>query len=115
MAAERTKQLLIRVGDSERERWRALADAEQLTLSDLIRSRLSSEVVGRSPRRRAGAVDADLIRQIAKIGNNLNQIARWVNTYKNQADTLTVLVRLSAFEREISRLLDAAAGGRDAH
>ncbi|MEW9898780.1 hypothetical protein ABWL39_09120 [Chitinivorax sp. PXF-14] len=45
----------------------------------------------------------------------MNQIARWVNTYKNQADTLTVLVRLNAFEREMSRLLEARESAADAH
>ncbi|MEW9898779.1 hypothetical protein ABWL39_09115 [Chitinivorax sp. PXF-14] len=54
MIEERTKQLIIRVSYTEREKWRALAESEQLTLSDLIRRRLSSEIAGSPPRRRSG-------------------------------------------------------------
>ena len=35
--------------------------------------------------------------QIARIGNNLNQIARWCNAHKSGADALAVVAHLSTF------------------
>ncbi len=45
-------------------------------------------------------------RQIAKIGNNLNQIARWVNRYKTTADTVEVVTHLVAIEQALLALSD---------
>ncbi|NOG58868.1 MAG: plasmid mobilization relaxosome protein MobC [Proteobacteria bacterium] len=45
--------------------------------------------------------------QVARIGNNLNQIGRWANTYKNTASTIEVVSQLIAIERELKRLIDA--------
>jgi hypothetical protein len=40
---------------------------------------------------------------LARIGSNLNQLARWVNTYKRRAEALEVLMALTAFERELRK------------
>ncbi len=43
-------------------------------------------------------------RQVARIGNNLNQIARWANTQATPIDAIEIIVHLIAIEREITRL-----------
>ncbi len=40
----------------------------------------------------------------ARIGNNLNQIARWANTYKWGAEAVSVVAHLSAIERALEPL-----------
>jgi len=40
-----------------------------------------------------------LLRELAKVGNNLNQIARWANTYKSDADALEVTQALLSIQR----------------
>lgn len=35
-------------------------------------------------------------RQLARIGNNLNQIAKWANTYKSTAEAVEVIQALRA-------------------
>lgn len=98
----------VKVSESERAAWRQAAAAGGITLSDMIRDYMSTALVGRSPRVRrlaAPPVDPRLLTGVAKIGNNLNQLARWANTYQRAADAATVLVALASIERELAQLL----------
>lgn len=48
-------------------------------------------------------VDPALLRQLASIGNNLNQIARRVNTAEwGPADRVSIIAALGAIERELA-------------
>jgi hypothetical protein len=49
-------------------------------------------------------IEKEKIRQLARIGNNLNQIARWANTYKSAADSSEVVSHLVAIELALSSL-----------
>ncbi len=50
-------------------------------------------------------VDPELLRQLAGIGNNLNQIARRVNTAEwGAADRVQVIAALAGIERELATL-----------
>lgn len=104
---------------------RADADATGCTLSDAVRSRISSSAVqplGKPrPARRAppppGATqvlrDPALIRQIAAIGGNLNQLARAVNSALVAGTPLqaaAVLARLCVIERELNALVPRTSG-----
>jgi hypothetical protein len=40
-----------------------------------------------------------------RINANLNMIAKWVNTYKSQADAVQVMVYLADVRRELGRVL----------
>ena len=84
------------------------------TQSDIIRSRIENEAVkplGKPrPRKRpvkAGIIKADpeLIRGIALLGNNLNQIARWCNTYKKETEAVEVLFLLLSIQGEMKKLI----------
>ena len=50
-------------------------------------------------------------REVARIGSNLNQIARWVNTHKTAAEAAEIVAHLVAIERELGAL--AVRGDRD--
>lgn len=108
MAVRRDVFVRLKVAARERAAWKHAADAAGVTLSDLIRERMATPLVGRAPRvRRLAAPSADpcLLIGVAKLGNNLNQLARWVNTHKGAADAAAVLVTLSAIERDLAQLL----------
>ncbi len=50
-------------------------------------------------------VDPDLLRQLASIGNNLNQIARRVNTGDwGPSDRVAIIAALGAIERELAHV-----------
>ena len=92
----------------ERVAWQAMAKEEGLSLADFIRQRLGKPLLHPPlsvPKRRTVPVaDRDLIRQIARIGNNLNQIARKVNG--RSLTGIEILVHLAAIERDIKEVLD---------
>ena len=54
-------------------------------------------------------LERDRLRQLARIGNNLNQIARWANTHKGRGEAVQVVAHLIALRREIR----AFAGAED--
>ena len=102
---KRDKWVHVKVSESEKDSWNRLAESSGLTLADLIRQQLgAADMVHREPvkKRRIKRVDPALIRELAKIGNNLNQIARWANTHKSEADAVAVLRALLSVERQLS-------------
>lgn len=115
--------LPLRVRQSLRERIRDEAAASRITMSDAIRRRLkdpSAPPLGRPvPRRRTmgsvelGAVikaDPMLMRQLAAVGSNLNQLARAVNTGAvsgRPMDAVSVLATLLSLEKSLDRIATA--------
>lgn len=90
----------------------AEADRQGVTLSDVIRTRFKSARVrplGRRPKKTRHdytSADPELIRQFAKIGNNLNQLARWCNTHKSEAEALDVLAALAGVEAGLKKIME---------
>lgn len=105
---ERTKWIHIRVTGEERVAWQSLARVHQLTLADLIRCKIGeSQLTGRQPKRRkrlCHQTDPIQIRELARIGNNLNQLARWANAYKSAAEAITVCTWLLSIQRQLTAL-----------
>ncbi|MCY4119740.1 MAG: MobC family plasmid mobilization relaxosome protein [Acidobacteria bacterium] len=52
----------------------------------------------------AAEIERERTRQVARIGNNLNQIARWANAQAAPIDAVEIIVYLIAIEREVARL-----------
>jgi hypothetical protein len=78
----------VRVADAEAAAWRREAAALGVPLSDLIRARMASEgapptFTGRVRRRgtvgRAQQLPEEWLRELGRIGNNMNQLARAAN------------------------------------
>ena len=49
-------------------------------------------------------LERERTRELARIGSNLNQIARWANTYKEDAEVVEVVAHLVAIERALDTL-----------
>lgn len=95
--------LKVRATATERERWQAVADAKGVTLSDLVRLSLD----GQKARRRAPppSVAPELLRALAGIGNNLNQLSRAVNRKgRGHITAMAIISRLVEIDRELAAL-----------
>ena len=66
-----------------------------------VKIRLENLPVKKKQIRVSRKVNPELLRALAKIGNNLNQIARWANTYKSNTDALEIIQALLAIQRAL--------------
>ena len=102
----------IRASEAERAEWHAKARSAGLTLSDLVR-----RSVGRARTWTVAhaEVERERTRELARIGNNLNQIARWANTFASTAEAVEVVAHLVAIERTLAALAPTGLPDSDAH
>ena len=91
----RTALVKLRVTPAEKEAIAAKAEAQGQTVTDFIRQRALDYRLRQTP------LEKDHVRQLARIGVNLNQLARWVNVHKSRAEVIDVLVALVSLEREL--------------
>ena len=70
-----------------------------MRLSSYIRFRLAGQP---APIRK---ISPEAIRQIAAIGNDLNQLTRWANIYKSASDADLVISELKAIRSALERSL----------
>ena len=105
MSEGREVWVKVRASQAERAEWHAKAAGAGLSLSDLLR-----RSIGRVRAWMAAHAERERTRELARIGSNLNQIARWANTYKENAAAVEVAAHLVAIERELDSL--AVSGER---
>lgn len=98
----RTVLVKVRATEVERKQWQEKAEAVGLSLSDLIRQSLSRMKTQTVKDREVADVRT---RELARLGNNLNQIARWANTHKTAAEAFQVIAHLRAIEQELRRVV----------
>ena len=98
---QRTNLVAVRLTETEKLDWDLKAHAAGLSISQLVRQAMDKVRISHVGDR---AVQIERTRQIAKIGNNLNQIARWVNTHKYTADAVQVVTHLIAIEQALLAL-----------
>ena len=103
----RTVMIAARVTPAEHAAWREKAAAAGVSPSTLLREAMART---RTWTALARAVERERTRQIARIGNNLNQLARWANTHASTAEAVSTIAHLVSFERS---LLAVARIGRD--
>ena len=82
-----------------------------MSVSALLRGALDG---AKARRRRRSVADPALVRELARVGNNLNQLARWANRDKGGVEAVAVLARLVEIERELVALRGAAERTGDA-
>ena len=97
----RTMIAQARVSEDELAEWRAKAAAAGVSLSELLRRAMART---RTWTAAAAEVERERTRELARIGSNLNQIARWANTHKTEAEAVQILAHLVAIERELGAL-----------
>lgn len=88
----------LRVNESERDAIAAKATEAGMTISDFIRLCIMDF------RLRKSAAQRDKIREIARIGSNINQLARWVNVNKKHAEVLEVILCLAELTQQMQNL-----------
>jgi len=97
----------VRTTPTDKARWQALAESRGVSLSELVRAALD----GQRPRQPSRAhlrrapppVEPALLRELARIGNNLNQLARAANR-QGPVPAAALLVRLIEIDRELAAL-----------
>ena len=112
MAERRTGQIHLRVSPAELAEWRAKAEAAGLPLSDLLRQAMART---RTWTAAAAKVERERTRQVARIGNNLNQIARWANTHAAPIDAVEIIANLVYISQTLDELARVGGEPDDAH
>ena len=112
MSAGRAVWVKVRASDAERAEWHAKARSAGLTLSDLVRRSLGRARTWTVPH---ADVERERTRELARVGNNLNQLARWANTHKTAAEAVSVIAHLVSFERSLLAVAGTDEDGGDAH
>ena len=92
---KRSAWIKMRVTPDEKKLIESKASAQGQTVTDFLRQRALDYRLRQSP------LEKERIRQLARIGANMNQIARWANMYKKRADAVEVITRLIVLEREL--------------
>ena len=108
--SRRTVVAHARVTPAELAEWNAKAAAAGVTLSELLRQAMSRTQTWTAP---AMEVERERTRQVARIGSNLNQIARWANTHLDEMAPVEVIAHLVAIERALAALSAGDAGDAD--
>ena len=111
MAERRTVRVHVRVSPAELAAWRAKAATVGLPLSDLLRQVMARTRTGTAA---AADIERERTRQIARIGNNLNQLARWADTHGSAVEAVTVIANPVAFERSLLAVARLEGEGEDA-
>ena len=91
----RSAWIKMRVTPDEKRLIESKASAQGQTVTDFLRQRALDYRLRQSP------LEKERIRQLARIGSNMNQIARWANTYKKRAEAVEVITRLILLDREL--------------
>lgn len=101
---EKTETIRFRCSPAYRQEVGAKAEAAGLPMSDLIRASLDRVRVWTAEDRQA---KAELARQVAKVGNNLNQIARHANKFE-AVHSIGILNELRLIREALERISDAS-------
>jgi len=99
LSEKKTKLFTMKVAPTEIAKWKKISESHDLKLAEMIRLLLENERP--SKRKSIPKSDPETVRQLARIGNNLNQIARQVNS-GNQLDVLEQLARI---ENQLNEIL----------
>ena len=83
MSPGRAAWVKVRASEAERAKWHAKARTWTVAHAEVERERT---------------------RELARVGNNLNQIARWANTHKGAIEAVEVIGHLIAIKRALAAL-----------
>lgn len=86
----RELMLKVRVSSEEKVRMEDKALAYGCSLSDLVRMRVLECRLRQTPE------EKERLRLLARVGNNLNQLARWANIHKEKLASVEILLQLDS-------------------
>jgi hypothetical protein len=117
----RTKGFPVRLTEAEYDRLKKMAAKEKLKISDVIRNALAdwgvkTDIVGWTPQRAVltKKVDPALIRQLAAVGNLLNQMTRTFHVIQKSGEPLDVAyfaLRLAHMDHVLAEIYESAKAG----
>jgi len=101
MAEKLDTSLLIRLSKAEKTSWQEKAILAGMPLASLVRQAMKKATISKQ-------LDRSLFQertcQIRRIGINLNQIAKWANTYKTTAEAIEIIEALKEIEKTLNQL-----------
>ena len=100
----RSAAVVIRVHPEERDLLKLNAGLHGMSVSDYVRQTCLGLRLRRTPEEKRR------IRELARIGSNLNQIARWANTYKDSLEAVEVIAALTSLETQIENFASGETG-----
>ena len=100
----RSTAVVIRVHPEERDLLKLNAGIHGMSVSDYVRQTCPRLRLRRTPEEKRR------LRELARIGSNLNQIARWANTYKESLEAVEVLAALARIENQIENFASEETG-----
>ena len=103
-AHARSAAVVIRVHPEERDLLKLNAGLHGMSVSDYVRQTCLGLRLRRTPEEKRR------LRELARIGSNLNQLARWANTYKESLEAVEVIAALTSLETQIENFASAATG-----
>ena len=101
----RTAAVMVRVLPEERDILRTNAALHGMNMSDYIRQTCLGIRLRRTPEEKRR------VRELARVGSNINQLARWANTCKRAAEAVEVLTALASIERSIAAFATPSVNG----
>jgi len=102
--AKRTKSIKIRL--TEKEHQDLLSRSGDIPLAEWLRNIGLGQEIADLPKRRKiyPKVDPALTSQLARLGNNINQITRIVNQVKHGMDKIWILTALTGFRESLEQI-----------
>ena len=100
----RSTAVVIRVCPEERDLLKLNAGLHGMSVSDYVRQTCLGLRLRRTPEEKRR------LRELSRIGSNLNQLARWANTYKESLEAVEVIAALTSLETQIENFASAATG-----
>ena len=100
----RSTAVVIRVHPEERDLLKLNAGIHGMSVSDYVRQTCLRLRLRRTPEEKRR------LRDLARIGSNLNQLARWANTYKESLEAVEVLAALTRLENQIENFASDTTG-----
>lgn len=99
MKENRTKVIILRLTEDEKERAVKRSKEEGITLSSYIRKSILSEKF-------VSKTDVQTIFELKKIGTNLNQLAKHVNSLPVDENILLSLESIDKYIKELRQITD---------
>lgn len=96
----RTKSIKIRLTETE------LAQLKERQVGGELATWMREVCLGEKKRKMIKTADPELLRQLAKIGGNLNQIAKHMNTFSDQVEQIKIYGLLAEIQNQLYELLE---------
>ncbi len=99
----RTASVVVRVFPEERDILHFNAGLHDMSISEYISQTCLGIRLRKTPEEKRR------LRELARIGTHINQLARWANTYKRAAEAVEVLTALAGIEQRITEFVSCAS------